>query len=739
MKNHSRYLTTALAATAFLACSPSYALGIGNIKLQSALNQNLKAEIALTLADGENPADFKIGLAPITKFDEAGIPWTVFLSKIQFQIVTENGKTIIKLSSKEALKEPFLDFVVEIKSPKNNVFREFTTLVDPPEDYKIDDAPKTITVSTLPQRFITAPEKNPVQTLPTRTIAKPKLKIKPKVAQPAAKPKIKNPPVSDQKVIELGKQIAEMKQMLLEQNVQIMALKNGSLTPPVVAEKTPAATKLTSAPVTPVTTPISTPVVTPAPATKTEEIASILPPVVLGATPTISEMSSVVVSPAPPVVEPVKIQPVAESPDLMTEVFNLVKTASADSHYYIAGAASSLLLSLLGWLRLKNRRKTRNEEPADEPKSDITLDNETVKIEDVPPAIEEGSYFLDQATSKMFDDDNGENIAFDDAALSQFDALVENKTNDQTDILYKADVYCAYGSHDKAIALLQDEFKKHPDIEDYALKLLTLYVSQDDKFEFKEFVHELARLGKKENLAFWTHVTDVARDFDPEALFFVASPAMPNDENAPNGAFHHELNFDVMRFDHEMTTEQINDEFSPKIVPLEEDIDVEEFVFSNLPVTEKKDEFSADFDFTAFEVKEEAGLEKIVTPEFDAAFDLDFTTFDIEKEAVVEEPPFLSDAEFDLDFTTFDIEKEAVVEEPPFLSDAEFDLDFTTFDIEKEAVVEKDLVPEFDMAFDLDFTMFDVKDDEVAKAATDETFDFSAFSMEKEPSSDKIK
>ncbi|MSR17520.1 MAG: hypothetical protein EXR89_06990 [Methylococcaceae bacterium] len=135
MKKNLRYLTTTFVATSFLVCSPSYALGIGGMKLQSALNQDLKAEIALILSEGENVTDLKIGFASNAKFDEAGIPWTLFLSKIKFQTVTQNGKVIIKLSSKEVLKEPFLDFLIEVRGAKNTVYREFTVLVDPPASY----------------------------------------------------------------------------------------------------------------------------------------------------------------------------------------------------------------------------------------------------------------------------------------------------------------------------------------------------------------------------------------------------------------------------------------------------------------------------------------------------------------------------------------------------------------------------------------------------------------------------
>lgn len=132
-----RNLTKALTVVSLLAPVSGYSLGIGDIRVRSALNQNLSAEIALVVSHGENPANIKVSLAPPEKFDEAGVPWSYFLSKIKFQpVVKPNGSMVIKVTSREALKEPFLNFLLEVSWPKGNLYREFTVLVDPPADYQ---------------------------------------------------------------------------------------------------------------------------------------------------------------------------------------------------------------------------------------------------------------------------------------------------------------------------------------------------------------------------------------------------------------------------------------------------------------------------------------------------------------------------------------------------------------------------------------------------------------------------
>jgi pilus assembly protein FimV len=131
-----RRLTKTLAMVSLLAPAGAYSLGIGSIKVHSGLNQNLNAEIALVMSANEDVADVKISLAPPAKFDQAKVPWSFFLSKLKFvPVVKANGATVIKVTSNEVLKEPFLDFLLEVSWPKGNLYRQFTVLLEPPAAY----------------------------------------------------------------------------------------------------------------------------------------------------------------------------------------------------------------------------------------------------------------------------------------------------------------------------------------------------------------------------------------------------------------------------------------------------------------------------------------------------------------------------------------------------------------------------------------------------------------------------
>ncbi len=164
-----RNLTRTLAVVSLLAPASAYPLGIGDIKLHSALNQNLNAEIPLVVSAGENVADIKVSLAPPDKFDEAGVPWSYFLSKIKFEpVVGHNGSVVIKLSSREALKEPVLDLLLEVSWPKGNLYREFTVLVDPPATYSQATLPVPVSIESHVPEQDSMPQRQPAPTPQTR-------------------------------------------------------------------------------------------------------------------------------------------------------------------------------------------------------------------------------------------------------------------------------------------------------------------------------------------------------------------------------------------------------------------------------------------------------------------------------------------------------------------------------------------------------------------------------------------
>jgi pilus assembly protein FimV len=112
----------------------SFALGLGEINVSSFLNQPLKAEIAVISARPGEIDNLGVRLASIESFARAGLSRPSHLTDLSFEVKKgESGdQAIILVTSKNIVKEPFLNFLVEADWSKGKVLREFTILLDPP-------------------------------------------------------------------------------------------------------------------------------------------------------------------------------------------------------------------------------------------------------------------------------------------------------------------------------------------------------------------------------------------------------------------------------------------------------------------------------------------------------------------------------------------------------------------------------------------------------------------------------
>lgn len=128
-----RILVLVLAMSAFSVPSVIQGLGLGELELNSTLNQSFDARIVLLKAKPEELDSLTIGLADMDAFRKAGIDRPFILSKLRFQVISnETGPDYIRITSPEAIREPFLDFLIEVNWSRGRLLREYTVLLDPP-------------------------------------------------------------------------------------------------------------------------------------------------------------------------------------------------------------------------------------------------------------------------------------------------------------------------------------------------------------------------------------------------------------------------------------------------------------------------------------------------------------------------------------------------------------------------------------------------------------------------------
>ena len=127
-----RKLATAAAVSLALASGGAFGLGLGEIEMQSALNQPMNAEIALTSVQPGELEGMIVQLASADAFARAGIERSSVLLDLRFSVDDSSGTPVIRVESTQPVVEPFLNFLLEVDWPQGRMVREYTVLLDPP-------------------------------------------------------------------------------------------------------------------------------------------------------------------------------------------------------------------------------------------------------------------------------------------------------------------------------------------------------------------------------------------------------------------------------------------------------------------------------------------------------------------------------------------------------------------------------------------------------------------------------
>jgi len=501
-----RNLTTTLAVISLMTPAIGYSLGIGDIKLHSVLNQNLDAEIALVVLADEKSSDIKVNLAPPDKFDEAGVPWTSFLSKIKFETkIGTNGSVIIRLSSREAVKEPFLDLLLEVSWPKGSLYREFTMLLDPPSSYKQATVPALTNAKSynpekavVPQhqllqkqqtkawknRFVPAPIKavsaktnipdNQLTLVaPTEVGVAENLIIAPENEQVTDRKKVVNATskTNDKEIVNNASPVNDaLQDKVAELEKQLAVLQNKFQAKQVVQ---PEAVQTTT-----------------------------------------SRQTGTVNS----VIQQKPVQPDVK-PTIQTES---EAKSSLNTYYLWIGGVGAGTLSLLVWLWWRKRKLNE--------RSDIL---NFFASSGISKATESKSIFstsIEKGRTQNADED-GKGTFFNELTISDFDAF--NTDQSEIDPISEADVYLAYGRYQQAEELMRYVINDQPDRDECKLKLLEIFYSNANNHAFESYANELAKAGKKDDVEFWAKVSEMGSQICQDSTLFSSEvKGFPSKENS---------------------------------------------------------------------------------------------------------------------------------------------------------------------------------------------------------------
>ncbi len=114
-----------------LVASQAIALGLGNLQVDSVLEETLKGEIPLMLDGSENLDSLKVSLASAADYKRVGLDKSYVPSNIHVSIDDNNDGKYIKISSKGPVTEPIVSLLVSVDWSNGHLLREYTLLLDP--------------------------------------------------------------------------------------------------------------------------------------------------------------------------------------------------------------------------------------------------------------------------------------------------------------------------------------------------------------------------------------------------------------------------------------------------------------------------------------------------------------------------------------------------------------------------------------------------------------------------------
>jgi pilus assembly protein FimV len=117
----------------FTLPATTLALGLGKLTVDSNLGQPLSARVELTAAQKEELDSLSAKIADPSVYRDNNVQYPGALSRARVVVEqSPNGPPQLKVTTSQAINEPYLDLIVEVNWATGRVVRNYTFLLDPP-------------------------------------------------------------------------------------------------------------------------------------------------------------------------------------------------------------------------------------------------------------------------------------------------------------------------------------------------------------------------------------------------------------------------------------------------------------------------------------------------------------------------------------------------------------------------------------------------------------------------------
>jgi len=154
-----KFLALITLVAGLVHSSQLLALGLGDLAVNSSLNEPLEATIELLGLDGLTSGQIQARLGSVDEFERANINRDFLIDDIQLEIIIlSREQGILRLTSEEPVIEPFLSMVINVGWPTGRLMRDYTALIDLP--VFVSDQPQVVPLD-VPQTPTPVREETP--------------------------------------------------------------------------------------------------------------------------------------------------------------------------------------------------------------------------------------------------------------------------------------------------------------------------------------------------------------------------------------------------------------------------------------------------------------------------------------------------------------------------------------------------------------------------------------------------
>src|SRR3989454_2279296 len=126
-------ITWGLLASVMALPMSALALGLGRLSLDSGLGQPLSARVELTAAQKDELDSLVAKIADLSIYRDNNVQYPPALARARVTVEqSPNSPPYLKVTTTQAVNEPYLDLIVEVNWATGRVIRNYTFLLDPP-------------------------------------------------------------------------------------------------------------------------------------------------------------------------------------------------------------------------------------------------------------------------------------------------------------------------------------------------------------------------------------------------------------------------------------------------------------------------------------------------------------------------------------------------------------------------------------------------------------------------------